>query len=235
MPFSALGLCEGLLQALEAERYSAPMGIQGAALGPALAGRDLLANAPTGSGKTAAFALPVLQRLALTPGPRGPVRALVLVPTRELAAQVAEVFTRLGRFLPAPPRVRAVFGGVSIHPQMMGLRGGTEVLVATPGRLLDLAGRIAVRLGQVEMLVLDEADRMQDLGFREELDRLLDLLLARRQNLLFSATRGPRDGFGPCCGIPWCWANRARSSRQGRSPSGSTWWRRRARDRCSGS
>jgi len=190
MPFTALGLCDGLLQALEANGYAAPMGIQDLALPAILAGRDVVAVAPTGSGKTAAFALPVLQRLAQTPGTvRGPVRALVLVPTRELAAQVAEVFTQLSRFLPV--RVRAVSGGVSVNPQMMALRGGADVLVATPGRLLDLAGRNAVRLSQVETLVLDEADRMLDLGFREELQQLLALLPAQRQNLLFSATRGP--------------------------------------------
>jgi len=189
MPFTPFGLCAGLLQALEAEGFRAPLGIQGQALPPALAGRDLVAVAPTGSGKTAAFALPVLQHLSMNPAERGPVRALVLVPTRELAAQVAEVFTRLSRFLP-PLRVRAVSGGVSVNPQMMALRGGADVLVATPGRLLDLAARNAVRLGQVEILVLDEADRMLDLGFREELEKLLGLLPERRQNLLFSATRG---------------------------------------------
>jgi ATP-dependent RNA helicase RhlE len=191
MPFTSLGLCGGLTQALEAGGFSEPMGIQSQALPPALAGRDVVAVAPTGSGKTVAFALPVLQRLVQAPGVRGPVRALVLVPTRELAAQVAAVFVQLGRFLPEPPRVRAVSGGVSINPQMMALRGGADVLVATPGRLLDLVSRNAVRLGQVEALVLDEADRMLDLGFKEELDQLLDLLPARRQNLLFSATRGP--------------------------------------------
>jgi len=191
MPFTPFGLCDGLLQALAANGYLAPLGIQGQALPPALAGRDVVAVAPTGSGKTAAFALPVLQRLAQSPvADRGPVRALVLVPTRELAAQVAEAFTQLGRFLPVPARVRSVSGGVSINPQMMALRGGADVLVATPGRLLDLVSRNAVKLSRVETLVLDEADRMLDLGFREELERLLDLLPALRQNLLFSATRG---------------------------------------------
>jgi len=197
MSFISLGLCESLLRALEASGYHAPMDIQRQALPPALAGRDVVAVAPTGSGKTAAFALPILQRLAQSPDPAGSgVRALVLVPTRELAAQVGEVFTQLGRGLPVPVRVRVVFGGVSINPQMMALRGGTEVLVATPGRLLDLVSRNAVRLGQVETLVLDEADRMLDLGFSEELARLLDLLPARRQNLLFSATSDPAAGCG---------------------------------------
>ena len=190
MPFTTLGLCDSLLRALEANGYHAPFPIQTQAIPAALAGRDVVAVAPTGSGKTAAFALPILQRLTLAAGaPRGPVRALVLVPTRELAAQVGDVFIQLGRFLPEPARVRVAFGGVSINPQMMALRGGAEVLVATPGRLLDLVSRNAVRLGQVETLVLDEADRMLDLGFRAELGRILDLLPALRQNLMFSATR----------------------------------------------
>ena len=189
MPFSSLGLPEQLLRALEASGYQAPFPIQSLALPPALAGQDVVAVAQTGSGKTAAFALPILARLIQTPGPgRGPVRALVLVPTRELAAQVGDSFIQLSRFLELPPRVRVLFGGVSSNPQMMALRGGADILVATPGRLLDLVARNAVRLGQVETLVLDEADRMLDLGFREELERLLELLPAQRQNLLFSAT-----------------------------------------------
>jgi ATP-dependent RNA helicase RhlE len=195
MPFSTLGLAEPLLRALEAAGFQAPFPIQAQAIPPALAGRDLAAVAPTGSGKTAAFALPILQRLTQgAPAERGPVRALVLVPTRELAAQVGEAFVQLGRFLPTPPRTRVVFGGSSVNPQMMALRGGTDILVATPGRLLDLVTRNAVRLGQVETLVLDEADRMLDLGFQEELEKLLELLPAHRQNLLFSATGDPATG-----------------------------------------
>jgi len=189
MSFSTLGLSPSLLQALEAAGFGAPLPIQSEAVPPALAGRDVVAVAQTGSGKTLAFALPILQRLSEVPGARGPVRALVLVPTRELAAQVGEVFTLLGRFLPTPLRTRVVAGGSAVNPQMMALRGGTEILVATPGRLLDLAGRNAVRLGQVEFLVLDEADRMLDLGFQDELTRLLALLPPHRQNLLFAATR----------------------------------------------
>ena len=195
MPFTTLGLSESLLRALEASGYHAPFPIQTQALPPALAGQDVVAVAQTGSGKTVAYALPILERLTRNPGPgRGPVRALVLVPTRELAAQVGETFIQLSRFLPEPVRVRIVFGGVSTNPQMMALRGGAEVLVATPGRLLDLVSRNAVRLSQVETLVLDEADRMLDLGFRDELEKLLDLLPARRQNLLFSATWDPATG-----------------------------------------
>ena len=192
MPFTALGLSENLLRALEASGYHAPFPIQALAMPPAIAGRDLLAVAQTGSGKTAAFALPILQRLSTgKAAERGPVRALVLVPTRELAAQVGDTFIQLSRFMAEPLRVRIVFGGGSINPQMMALRGGADILVATPGRLLDLVSRNAVRLGQVETLVLDEADRMLDLGFREELEKLLELLPAQRQNLLFSATWDP--------------------------------------------
>jgi len=195
MPFTSFGLSESLLRALEANGFNGPTEIQSQALPPALAGRDVVAAAPTGSGKTAAFALPILQRLGQGPAPaRGGVRALVLVPTRELASQVGEVFTGLARFQEAPARTRTVFGGVSVNPQMMALRGGADVLVATPGRLLDLVSRNAARLDQVEILVVDEADRMLDLGFREELDRILDLLPAGRQNLLFSATSDPTAG-----------------------------------------
>jgi len=195
MPFAALGLSLPLLRALEASGYQAPFPIQSQALPFALAGRDLIAVAQTGSGKTAAFALPILQRLSQTTGADpGQIRALVLVPTRELAAQVAEVFSQLSRFLPVPLRTRVVFGGVSINPQMMAMRGGADVLVATPGRLLDLVSRNAVRLAQVETLVLDEADRMLDLGFREELEQLLAKLPSHRQNLLFSATWDPASG-----------------------------------------
>ena len=195
MPFSAFGLSASLLRALESSGYHAPFPVQAQALPPALAGRDVLAVAATGSGKTAAFALPILQKLTQAePRPGGAIRALVLVPTRELAAQVGEVFILLSRFLPAPPRIRVVFGGVSCNPQMLALRGGADILVATPGRLLDLVGKHAVKLGQVETLVLDEADRMLDLGFRDELAAILDLLPAGRQNLFFSATLQQASG-----------------------------------------
>ncbi len=190
MPFTSFGLCAGLLRALAAHGFQEPTPIQAGALPPALAGRDVVAVAETGSGKTAAFLLPLLQRLGQGPGEGGGgLRFLVLVPTRELAAQVGAAASALGRHLPAPPRIRTAFGGVSINPQMMALRGGADLLVATPGRLLDLAGHNAVRLGAVEVLVLDEADRMLDLGFRDELRAVLALLPAARQNLLFSATR----------------------------------------------
>jgi len=152
----------------------------------------VLGSAQTGSGKTAAFALPLLQHLAQAPNekPRR-VRTLVLVPTRELAAQVGDEFRSLAQHLSEPVKVTVVFGGVSINPQMMGLRGGTDIVVATPGRLLDLINHNALTLDSVGTLVLDEADRLLDLGFAEELARILALLPARRQNLFFSATFPP--------------------------------------------
>lgn len=153
-----------------------------------LAGADLLATAPTGSGKTLAYALPLLQPLLLRPTPQRHVRALVLVPTRELAAQVGEVLRALAHPQQRGLRVCVLFGGVSINPQLMGLRGGADVVVATPGRLLDVVAHHALRLDRVDTLVLDEADRLLDLGFADELERVLALLPARRQNLFFSAT-----------------------------------------------
>jgi superfamily II DNA/RNA helicase len=192
MPFSALGLSPQLAHAAAQLGFSAPTPVQQQTLPAVLRGADLLGQAPTGSGKTAAFALPLLQQLQLTP-PLTPrrVRALVLVPTRELAAQIGEVIRSLAQHLPQPTRIAIVFGGVSINPQMMALRGGADVVVATPGRLLDLVEHNALRLGAVQLLVLDEADRLLDLGFSEELQRVLALLPARRQNLFFSATFPP--------------------------------------------
>jgi superfamily II DNA/RNA helicase len=189
MPFTDLGLSPALAQAATELGFDTPTPIQLQAIPAVLSGADLLATAQTGSGKTAAFALPLLQRLltgtALTPRR---VRALVLVPTRELAAQVGEVLRSLAQHLPERPRIAVAFGGVSINPQLMALRGGADVMVATPGRLLDLLEHNALCLSAVEMLVLDEADRLLDLGFADELQRVLTLLPARRQNLFFSAT-----------------------------------------------
>ena len=166
-----------------------PTPIQQQAIAPALQGRDVWATAPTGSGKTLAFALPLVQQHVLAPRQtnfRRPVRTLVLVPTRELAVQVGDVLTHLGQ--PFKLKVAVVYGGVSINPQMMGLRGGADIVVATPGRLLDLVDHNALQLAQVQHLVLDEADRLLDLGFADELQRVLKLLPAQRQTLLFSAT-----------------------------------------------
>lgn len=189
MSFNSLGLDPALVRAATDRGYAAPTAIQLEAIPPILQGRDLLGAARTGSGKTAAFSLPLLQRLAGEPRqtPRR-LRALILVPTRELAAQVGESMRGLAQHFPAPLRIAVAFGGVSINPQMMALRGGADVMVATPGRLLDLIDRRALRLSSVSMLVLDEADRLFDLGFAEELNRILALLPERRQNLLFSAT-----------------------------------------------
>ncbi|MDB6164923.1 MAG: rhlE 3, partial [Lacunisphaera sp.] len=167
MSFSALGLSEPLLRAVAAKNYTAPTPVQTAAIPAVLARRDVRACAQTGSGKTAAFALPILQRLAEGRRERGRfVRALILAPTRELAAQIGESFRVYGRWLPEPAKVLVVYGGVSINPQMMALGGGADVIVATPGRLLDLVDHNAVSLSAVSMLVLDEADRLLDLGFQ---------------------------------------------------------------------
>ncbi len=187
MPFSKLGLSAPLLSAIAAQNYQTPSPIQEQAIPPILAGNDVLAAAQTGTGKTAGFALPVLQRLSegRKPG-ANQVRALILTPTRELAAQVADSVTALSTDLPLSTAV--VFGGVGINPQMKRLRRGADVLVATPGRLLDLHQQNAVKFDQLEVLVLDEADRMLDMGFIHDIKRILRLLPAKRQTLLFSAT-----------------------------------------------
>ncbi|MDP2138469.1 MAG: DEAD/DEAH box helicase [Candidatus Didemnitutus sp.] len=192
MTFATLGLSEFLLRAVAARNYAEPTPVQAAAIPAILRGADVWASAQTGSGKTAAFALPLLQRLSGSRRARGRfVRSLVLVPTRELAAQIGESFRRYGASLPEPIKILTVYGGVSINPQMMALGGGADVIVATPGRLLDLVDHNAVSLSAVETLVLDEADRLFDLGFAAELTRLLGLMPADRQNLLFSATFPP--------------------------------------------
>jgi superfamily II DNA/RNA helicase len=192
MPFSALGLSAPLLRAVADQEYDDPTPVQAAAIPAILRGDDIWASAQTGSGKTAAFALPILQRLSTSPRVRGRfVRALVLAPTRELAAQIADSFLAYSRFLPEPIKSLSVFGGVSINPQMMDLGGGADVIVATPGRLLDLVDRNAVSLAAVSTLVLDEADRLLDLGFTDEVNRVIALLPPKRQNLLFSATFPP--------------------------------------------
>ncbi|WP_416412918.1 ATP-dependent RNA helicase RhlE [Pantoea sp. App145] len=189
MSFDSLGLSADILRAVAEQGYREPTPIQRQAIPVVLAGRDLLASAQTGTGKTAGFTLPLLQRLSAKAAPargRRPVRALILTPTRELAAQVGENVRDYSQYLDL--RSLVVFGGVSINPQMMKLRGGVDVLVATPGRLLDLAHQNAVDLSQVEILVLDEADRMLDMGFIHDIRRVLAKLPAKRQNLLFSAT-----------------------------------------------
>ena len=196
MPFSSLGFSPALLpaflRAIGDKGYRAPTAIQSQAIPAILLGRDVVGSAQTGSGKTAAFALPMLQQLANAPTrtPR-PTRGLILVPTRELAAQVGEAIAGFAKYLPQRVKVAVVFGGVSINPQMMNLRGGADIVVATPGRLIDLLEHNALKISEVSTLVLDEADRLLDLGFGEELGRILELLPPRRQNLFFSATFPP--------------------------------------------
>ncbi len=196
MPFTQLGLAPALLplllRALHDKGYTEPTAIQVAAIPALLSGRDVLASAQTGSGKTAAFALPLLQRIHDLPTRAGrTTSALILVPTRELAAQVGEALVSFGKHLPQQIKVAVVFGGVSINPQMMHLRGGADVVVATPGRLIDLIDHNALSLANVKMLVLDEADKLLDMGFADELARIVALLPAKRQNALFSATFAP--------------------------------------------
>jgi ATP-dependent RNA helicase RhlE len=192
MTFSLLGLSADLLRAISERNYSEPTPIQQAAIPAILEGRDVWACAQTGSGKTAAFALPLLQQtLSLDRDTPLRVRTLILVPTRELAAQVGESIRLYARYMPRPTKTIIVFGGISINPQMMALRGSADIVVATPGRLLDLVDHNALRLADVTTLVLDEADRLLDLGFSDELARIVERLPRRRQNLLFSATFPP--------------------------------------------
>jgi ATP-dependent RNA helicase RhlE len=187
MSFESLGLIEPLQRALTVLGYEVPTAVQTQVIPPVLAGRDLMAAAQTGTGKTAGFALPLLQRLSQGPAAaNNAVRSLVLVPTRELAEQVHGSFRAYGQNLPL--RTAVAYGGVSINPQMMRLRSGADVLVATPGRLLDLHRQNAVKFERLQTLVLDEADRMLDLGFARDLERLFALLPRRRQTLLLSAT-----------------------------------------------
>ncbi|MFN2309448.1 MAG: DEAD/DEAH box helicase [Gammaproteobacteria bacterium] len=194
MPFSALGLTAELVRAVSEQGYSEPTPIQHQAIPIILEGRDVLAGAQTGTGKTAGFTLPLLQRLNARPQPasggRRPVRALILTPTRELAAQVGESVATYGKYLKLKSAI--IFGGVSINPQIAALRSGVDILIATPGRLLDHVGQKTVDLSAIEILVLDEADRMLDMGFIRDIRRILALLPAHgkggRQNLLFSAT-----------------------------------------------
>jgi len=189
MSFDTLGLSAELLRAVADQGYSKPTPVQQQAIPVVLQGRDMLAGAQTGTGKTAGFTLPLLQRLNASPRQdqgRRPVRALILTPTRELAAQVGESVETYGRYLPLTSTV--IFGGVKINPQIQKLQRGVDILVATPGRLLDHVSQKTLDLSRVEILVLDEADRMLDMGFIRDIRRILALLPRRRQNLLFSAT-----------------------------------------------
>jgi len=192
MLFSQLGLLPALQRAVDGEGYVEPTPIQAHAIPHVLAGRDLLGLAQTGTGKTAAFALPILQRLAHTvpTGRQRPIRCLVLTPTRELAAQIQDSFATYGKHLPLTSFV--IFGGVGMEAQKQALRAGMDVLVATPGRLLDLAGQGLLDLKALEVFVLDEADRMLDMGFIHDVRKVIRLLPRKRQTLFFSATM-PRE------------------------------------------
>ena len=188
MDFQSLGLIDPLLRAVAEQGYDRPSPIQAQAIPAVLGGSDVMAAAQTGTGKTAGFTLPLLQRLEQgKPAAGRQVRALVLTPTRELAAQVGESVAEYGKYLPAL-RSAVVFGGVNINPQINRLRGGVDVLVATPGRLLDLYQQKAMSFDQLEILVLDEADRMLDMGFIHDIRKVLRLLPKQRQTLMFSAT-----------------------------------------------
>jgi ATP-dependent RNA helicase RhlE len=191
MSFESLGLMPELLRAVREQGYETPTPVQSRAIPVVLSGRDLLAGAQTGTGKTAGFVLPMLQMLAphasSSPSPaRHPIRALILTPTRELAMQIEEAVCTYGKHLPF--KSTTVFGGVNINPQLKALRAGVDILVATPGRLLDHFQQGNLHFGSLQFLVLDEADRMLDMGFIRDIKKILALLPAKRQNLLFSAT-----------------------------------------------
>lgn len=187
MSFSTLGLSTPILDALKEQGYTNPTPIQAQAIPAIMAGKDVMAAAQTGTGKTAGFTLPILERLATgKPAGANQARALILTPTRELAAQVAESVATYSKGMKLSSTV--VFGGVKINPQMMKLRRGVDILVATPGRLMDLYNQNAVKFSNLEVLVLDEADRMLDMGFIHDIKKILKILPPKRQNLLFSAT-----------------------------------------------
>jgi len=188
LKFTDLGLNEHILRAIKDQGYDTPTPVQEKAIPIVLQGKDVLAGAQTGTGKTAGFTLPMLQLLTKLPKPKGkrPVRGLILTPTRELASQVAESVREYGKYLPYKSTV--IFGGVSINPQINTLKNGVDIIIATPGRLLDLMNQRAVDLREVEFFVLDEADRMLDMGFIHDIKKILKVLPAKRQNLLFSAT-----------------------------------------------
>ncbi len=187
MSFKDLGLSAALVKAVEEKGYTTPSPIQQKAIPPILEGKDILASAQTGTGKTAGFTLPVLQYLSETKHAKyRPLRALVLTPTRELAAQVHDNVREYSKYVDIKSAV--VFGGVKAKPQIATLRSGVDILVATPGRLLDLHDQKAVSFKRVDVLILDEADRMLDMGFARDLNKIISYMPAKRQNLMFSAT-----------------------------------------------
>ena len=198
--FNDLGLQTLLLTAIHALGYQQPTPIQLVAIPAILQGRDVVAGAETGSGKTAAFALPLLQRLSTTPNTAtrsmgNQVRALIIAPTRELAVQIGEAIAAYGQYQQPALKVCTVFGGVGLNPQLLALRGGADIVVATTGRLLDIVQHNGIKFDILETLVLDEADKMLGLGFSDELNQILVLLPKKRQNLLFSATFPPELSF----------------------------------------
>ena len=188
MSFTTLGLSEPLLRAIAEQGYTEPTPIQKQAIPLILSNKDVLAGAQTGTGKTAGFTLPLLEQLSQAAPLKGkpPIRALILTPTRELAAQVGESVKTYGKYLPFKATI--IFGGVGIHPQIATLKKGVDIVIATPGRLLDLVGQKVIDLSSIEHFILDEADRMLDMGFVHDIKKVLALLPKKRQNLLFSAT-----------------------------------------------
>ncbi len=191
MSFTNLGLSEPLLKAIKEQGYDTPTPIQQKAIPVVIEGKDVLAAAQTGTGKTAGFTLPLLEKLSQTQ-PRmqkKQIRALVLTPTRELAAQVAESIKTYGKHVPYTSTV--IFGGVGINPQLATIRKGVDIVIATPGRLLDIAGQKGIDFSALECLILDEADRMLDMGFIHDIKKLMKLMPQKRQTLLFSATFSP--------------------------------------------
>jgi len=191
MSFTNLGLSEPLLKAIKDQGYDTPTPIQAKAIPIVIQGKDVLAAAQTGTGKTAGFTLPLLERLSLKQPHmhKKQIRALVLTPTRELAAQVAQSIIDYGKY--TPYRATVIFGGVGINPQLATLRKGVDIVIATPGRLLDIAGQGGIDFSRLECLILDEADRMLDMGFIHDIKKLMKLMPQQRQTLLFSATFSP--------------------------------------------
>ncbi|PHS40712.1 MAG: ATP-dependent RNA helicase RhlE [Sulfurovum sp.] len=191
MSFTNLGLSEPLLKAIKAQGYDTPTPIQEKAIPLVIEGKDVLAAAQTGTGKTAGFTLPLLERLSQKQPHmhKKQIRALVLTPTRELAAQVAQSITDYGKY--TPYRAMVIFGGVGINPQLAALRKGVDIVIATPGRLLDIAGQGGIDFSKLECLILDEADRMLDMGFIHDIKKLMKLMPQKKQTLLFSATFSP--------------------------------------------
>ena len=196
MTFNELNLSAPVLRAVAQAGYESPSPIQAAAIPPVLAGRDLMGCAQTGTGKTAAFALPMLDRLtASAPRKKGAIRALILTPTRELALQIGESFEAYGKYLTL--RSTVIFGGVGQAPQVAALKKGVDILIACPGRLNDLVGQGLLDLSNIEIFVLDEADRMLDMGFVHDVKKVIAKLPGQRQNLMFSATMPRRSSSWP--------------------------------------